>query len=157
MKTTKILSAMIVLALTAGSLTACKGSKNGKDDGTLTNTSYLYQYTAVCEGAELCIGHANKIILTDATGQEPVVAYTDFWIDLEGDGIGDFRVKSALNATSRWSGTPAVGKVTTLTNVGAWLGTSCMPITGAQIKWNTMDTNDADKKAEGKATFSYKC
>lgn len=155
MKTTKILSTMLVLALTAGSLTGCKGSKSGKDDGTLTNTSYLYQYTAVCEGAELCEGHANKITLTDATGQEPVVAYIDFYLDLDGDGSADFRVKSSSSGTSRWSGTPGVGKVTKLTNVGAWLGTSCMPITGAQIKWNTMDTNDADNKAEGKATFSY--
>ena len=150
MKTTKILSAMIVLALAAGTMTGCrKGEAKHKD--TRTNTSYLYQYTANCSGGDTVSGHSNKVVLTDATGQPAVVSLSDLYVEPYSDGDA-YKVYTLSGAT--WQGAPKKGGTTTITKLAITDGGFINAyLQSGTIYWESLDL-DGDNKYEGKATFT---
>ena len=94
-------------------------------------------------------GHANKMVLTQATGQREKVSVTDFYIDL--GTAGNYKVIAPSRAT--WSGTPKKGGYTSVSGLQWGAGSSFSPFTG-RVVWTSLDL-DGDGNKEGKAVFYY--
>lgn len=131
----------------ATSLTACGGGAKHKD--SKVNTSYLYQYTANCNGGDVSSSHSNKVVLTKATGQSATVSVSDFYITVP--YMGDFRV--GVGSGASWSGSPQQGGNTSVTNLYWQAGSERSTLNGT-IHWDSLDL-DGDRYYEGNATFSY--
>lgn len=147
MRYRKLCISVLLVAIAGGVLAGCSGNASHSD--TKTSTSYVYQFTAHCSGGDTVPGHANKVILTQATGQREKVSVTDFYIDL--GGAGNYKVTTRPETT--WSGTPKQGGYTSVSGL-QWGVNGRYSTFSGEIFWKTLDL-DGDGNKEGKAVFYY--
>lgn len=147
MRYRKLCISVLLVAIAGGVLAGCNGKASHSDSET--STSYVYQFTAHCSGGDTVPGHANKMVLTQATGRRETVSVTDFYIDL--GTAGNYKVTAPSTAT--WSGTPKKGGYTSVSGLQWRAGSSSSPFTG-RVVWTSLDL-DGDGNKEGKAIFYY--
>lgn len=147
MRYRKLCISVLLVAIAGGVLAGCNGKASHSDSET--STSYVYQFTAHCSGGDVASGHANKMVLTQATGRRETVSVTDFYIDL--GSAGNYKITAPSTAT--WSGSPVVGGTTRVSGLRLRIGSSSSPVTG-RVMWKSLDLN-GDRRKEGKAIFYY--
>lgn len=147
MRYQKLCISVLLVAIAGGVLAGCNGKASHSDSET--STSYVYQFTAHCSGGDTVPGHANKMVLTQATGQREKVSVTDFYIDL--GTAGNYKVIAPSTAT--WSGTPKKGGYTSVSGL-QWGVNGRYSTFSGEIFWKTLDL-DGDGNKEGKAIFYY--